>query len=41
MSLSNEEIEQERAKFEAWAAADPRTSWGAEVCDFFRLGGKE
>ena len=29
MSLSNEEIEQERAKFEAWAAADPRTSWGA------------
>ena len=41
MSLSNEEIEQERAKFEAWAAADPRTGWGAELDDFHRTGGKE
>lgn len=41
MSLSNEEIEQERAKFEVWAAADPRTGWGAEIDDFHRPGGKE
>lgn len=27
MKLSEQEIEQERAKFEVWAAADPRTGW--------------